>query len=374
MRISSFITSAVMLLTAASSLAQTVETRQGSLITPERTEFRPHWSMQLQAGAGYTIGENDKFTDLLSPTAAINFGYTFTPAFTLRFGASGWQGRGVWASPYSKYKFNYLQGNVDAVLSFTDLFRGFRPDRRFNFYGFLGIGGNYAFHNNEAESLAAEGMNFQKLWRGHRWGIAGRGGLGMNIWVSPKVAVNVEANANMLPDNFNSKRGSHFDWQYNLLAGVTIRFGKNTRTIPAVYEQLPVTRPEPVRQPEPEPVQEPAPAPAPVVEKVQPLQQDIFFTINSAVVRKAEAEKITALVDYMTAHPDAKVVITGYADKATGTPRYNMTLSQRRAEAVAATLTKSGIADSRISIAAKGDTQQPFDINDRNRVVIAVAE
>ncbi len=372
MRISSFITSAVILLTAAGSMAQTTETRQGRLITPERTEFRPHWSMQFQAGAGYTIGENDRFADLLSPTAAVNFGYAFKPSFTLRFGASGWQGRGVWAVPYNKYKFNYLQGNVDAVLSFTDLIRGFSPDRRFNFYGFLGVGGNYAFHNNEAEALAAEGMNFQKLWHGHRWGIAGRGGLGMNIWLSRSVALNVEANANMLPDNFNSKRGSHFDWQYNLLAGVTIRFGKNTRTIPAVYEQLPASRPEPVRQPEPEPA--PAPAPAPVVEQPQPLTEDIFFTINSAVIRKTEADKISALADYMAARPEAKVTITGYADKATGTPRYNMTLSQRRAEAVSSALKKKGISGDRIIIAAKGDTQQPFDINDRNRVVIAVAE
>ena len=341
------------------------------LIEPARTEFNPHWSMQLQVGGAYTVGEADKFKDLVSPAAALNFGYSFSPAFTLRFGGSGWMAKGAWVSPYNTYKYNYVQGNVDAVLSFTNLFCGFNPSRTLDFYGFLGVGGNYAFNNDEAVRLADAGAGFQKLWRNHRWGFAARGGLGLNIWVSSRVAINVEANANMLPDNFNSKRGSHFDWQYNGLVGVTIRFGKNKRTIPAVYEEIVVEEPAP--EPAPAPAPEPEPAPAPVVEKAKPITENVFFIINSSKIRQSEAEKIAHLVEYMNTYPESKVTVTGYADKNTGTSAYNMTISERRAAAVSKALQDAGIAADRITVKAMGDTEQPFDVNKLNRVAIAVA-
>lgn len=342
------------------------------LIEPERTVFNPHWSLQLQAGAGYTIGEAEKFSDLISPAAAINAGYSFSPAFTLRFGASGWQGRGVWVSPYSKYKYNYLQGNVDAVLSLTNLVCGFNPDRTLDLYGFVGAGLNCAYHNNEAIAMANSGMTFAKLWRGHRWSIAPRAGLGLNVWVSPRVAVNIEANANMLPDHFNSKRGSNFDWQYNGLVGVTLRLGSNRRVIPAVYEDTPAPAPAPAPAPDPAPVVTPTPAPA-VVEKAEPIQADVFFAINSARVRGEEMTKVENLINYMKAHPESKVTVTGYADKGTGTASYNMKISRMRSESVAGLLRAAGITADRITVKAEGDTRQPFDDNDSNRVAIAVA-
>ena len=48
-------------------------------------EFRPQWSMQLQGGAAYTLGEA-AFGDLLSPAAFINAEYRFIPALSLRIG------------------------------------------------------------------------------------------------------------------------------------------------------------------------------------------------------------------------------------------------------------------------------------------------
>lgn len=346
--------------------------QERKLIEPERAEFNPHWSLQIQAGAGYTIGEASSVKDLISPAAAVNAGYSFSPVFTLRFGAGGWQGRGVWVSPYTKYKYNYLQGNVDAVFSLTNLVCGFNPARTLDLYGFVGAGLNCAFRNNEAVALASSGMGFEKLWTGRRLSIAPRAGLGLNIWVSQRVAVNVEANANMLPDHFNSKRGSSFDWQYNGLVGVTVRLGGNSRVIPAVYEEIPA--PAPAHAPEPEPAPAPAPAPEPVVvEKVEPMQIDVFFVINSSRVRKDEMAKVDELVTFMKANPGTKVTVTGYADKGTGTAAYNMKISRMRAESVADALRAAGITADRIIVDAKGDTLQPFEVNNRNRVAIAVA-
>lgn len=58
-----------------------------------KTVFKPHWFIQAQVGAAHTVGEA-KFTDLMSPAAAINIGYKFAPAFGARIGGSGWQAKG----------------------------------------------------------------------------------------------------------------------------------------------------------------------------------------------------------------------------------------------------------------------------------------
>ena len=60
---------------------------------PEKISFRPHWFIQAQIGAAHTVGEA-KFTDLISPAAALNVGYKFAPAFGARVGVSGWQAKG----------------------------------------------------------------------------------------------------------------------------------------------------------------------------------------------------------------------------------------------------------------------------------------
>ena len=50
-----------------------------------------------------------------------------------------------------------------------------------------------------------------------------------------------------------------------------------------------------------------------------------------------------------------------------------MKISRMRAESVADALRAAGISADRIIVDAKGDTQQPFEVNNRNRVAIAVA-
>ena len=83
---------------------------------------------------------------------------------------------------------------------------------------------------------------------------------------------------------------------------------------------------------------------------------------------------IDELVAYMTKYPNAKVVITGYADKKTGNASINDRLSKQRSAAVLKALQAKGIAADRISTDAKGDTIQPFNVNEENRVSICIAE
>ena len=352
-----------------STLAAVAQTGPQNLRIKEegKTVFNPHWYMQAQAGASYTVGEAS-FGDLISPAAGLYVGYQFTPLWGLRAGVSGWEAKGAWASPKEVYKYNYLQGNIDATLDLGNLFCKYNPKRFFNPYMFLGVGVNGAFNNDEAILINEAGHRLQYLWWKRKTTFVGRGGLGASLRLCDHVYLNLEANANVMSDHYNSKKAGNPDWQFNALAGFTIKFGKtHKKTEPVYYD------PEPVRPaPAPAPVVEPEPEPAPAV-KADPLQKDIFFTIGSAKIRQTEEGKIQELVAYLNNHQDAKVEICGYADKGTGYAGINKRWSERRANAVADALKAQGISADRITIDFKGDTVQPFSANNDNRVCICIA-
>lgn len=363
-----------MLLASVNLYSQNTDSTELKIKEPERVEFSRHWWLQAQAGAAHTVGEVS-FSDLISPAVALNLGYQFSPAFGVRVGASGWEARGSWVTPRINYKYSFVQGNADAVLNITNLLCGWKPNRFFNGYGFVGVGFNHAFDNDEAVAIAKGGHDLEYLWNDSKNFVVGRAGLGADLRLNDYVSVGLEVNANILSDHFNSKKADNVDWHFNALIGVKVKFGRGYKTIPPIYYE-PEPEPEPI--PEPEPVVEPVPVkeePKEVVEIViEPMQCDIFFSINSAKIRGGEQEKVEQLVAFMKQYPDAKVQITGYADKATGNAIVNMRISQKRAQAVANALQDAGISVERIATDAKGDTVQPFPGIEPNRVSICIAE
>ena len=352
----------IAILTVGSTVAFAQEQRQ--IKEEGKTVFKPHRFMQVQAGAAHTVGEAD-FTDLISPAAAVNVGYKFAPAFGARLGVSGWQAKAGWVTPSQTYQYKYLQGNLDLMADLSTLFCGFNPKRVFNGYIFGGVGLNHAFDNDEANALDTRSHELEYLWQDKQNLIAGRMGLGCDLRLNDRLAINIEGNANALSDKFNSKKAGNCDWQFNVLVGLNIKLGKSyKKTAPVYYEPEPI-----VEQPKPQPVvKQPEPEPVAVVE--EPMKQNIFFALNSALLQS----KIDAMVAYMEKYPASKVAITGYADKETGNPRINMTLSEKRAKIVADALKDKGIAPDRIVTDFKGDTVQPFRVPEENRVSVCIAE
>lgn len=335
---------------------------------PEKTTFTPHWFIQAEVGAAHTVGEA-KFTDLISPAAAVNVGYKFAPAFGARLGVSGWQAKAGWVTPSQTYQYKYLQGNLDLMADLSTLFCGFNPKRVFNGYIFGGVGLNHAFDNDEANALDTRSHELEYLWQDKQNLVAGRMGLGCDLRLNDRLAINIEGNANVLSDKFNSKKAGNCDWQFNVLVGLNIKLGKSyKKTAPVYYEPEPI-----VEQPKPQPVVK-QPEPEPVAVVVEPMKQNIFFALNSALLQKDQQSKIDAMVAYMEKYPASKVAITGYADKETGNPRINMTLSEKRAKIVADALKDKGIAPDRIVTDFKGDTVQPFRVPEENRVSVCIAE
>ena len=338
----------IAILTVSSTVAFAQEQRQ--IKEEGKTVFKPHWFMQVQAGAAHTVGEAD-FTDLISPAAAVNVGYKFAPAFGARLGVSGWQAKAGWVTTSQTYQYKYLQGNLDLMADLSTLFCGFNPKRVFNGYIFGGVGLNHAFDNDEANALDTRSHELEYLWQDKQNLVAGRMGLGCDLRLNDRLAINIEGNANVLSDKFNSKKAGNCDWQFNVLVGLNIKLGKSyKKTAPVYYE------------------------PEPVAVVVEPMKQNIFFALNSALLQKDQQSKIDAMVAYMEKYPASKVAITGYADKETGNPRINMTLSEKRAKIVADALKDKGIAPDRIVTDFKGDTVQPFRVPEENRVSVCIAE
>lgn len=184
------------------------------------------------------------------------------------------------------------------------------------------------------------------------------------------MAINIEGNANILSDKFNSKKAGNSDWQFNALVGLNIKFGKGYKeTKPVYYEPEPVV----VEQPKPAPVIE-QPQPKKEVVAVQPMKQDIFFALNSARIQDDQKPKIDRLAEYLQKNPSAKVQVTGYADVNTGNARINKALSEKRAVNVADALKARGISTDRMIVDSKGDTVQPYKTPEENRVSICIAE
>ena len=377
MKVSKIFTAALLALCSTAAMAQATYTdKEGN-----EYQFKKHAFLDLQGGAQYTLGEA-KFGDLISPNVQIGLGYQFSPVFGMRLQANGWQSKGGWNGflPAGEkeaftafYKYKYVAPGLDFMFNLSNLFCGWNPNRVFNVTAFIGGGANIAWDNGEANEIGStlsslEKYNLEYLWDGTKVRPFGRAGIDLEFKVSKSVSIMIEGNANITTDKYNSKNADNPDWYFNALAGLRINLGKSH------------TKTEPVKEvPAPRPVEEyvkPEPKPAPVEEKkVEEIRRDVFFVINSNKIRESEDAKIKEVVDYLNQYPEAKVVVTGYADAGTGNDRINDRISAKRAAAVVKALKeKYGIEESRITEDSKGARVQPFSENDKNRVTIMVAK
>ena len=347
--------------------------------------FTPHWYAQAQIGGQYTLGEIG-FGKLLSPNAQVGVGYNFNQVVGARFSLNTWQskaGQKFDGNTY-KWKWNYVAPMVDDTFNLTNLFCEYNPDRLVEVGVFGGIGANIAWGNDEAadakaailkSEAATEALKYgatplENLWDGTKTRFVARVGANVDFRVSDRVKLGVELSANTLSDKYNSKKAGNPDWYFNALVGVKVALGEThtTKVIPA---------PKPVEKIIERIIEKPAPAPAPKVEsKVveENFRRDIFFPIGNSNIAKSQSTKIAEIVEYMKENPDAKITLTGYADKGTGSAAFNDKIAARRAQTVYNTLAAKGVAKSRMIKESKGSRVQPFEENDMNRVTICIAK
>ncbi len=88
----------------------------------------------------------------------------------------------------------------------------------------------------------------------------------------------------------------------------------------------------------------------------------VHFATNEATLTPDDQATLTQAAAYMKQHPEARIRLEGYTDS-TGSDPHNMTLSQRRSQAVADFLKAQGVDGSHLTGEGFGPAN-PADTND----------
>jgi outer membrane protein OmpA-like peptidoglycan-associated protein len=179
----------------------------------------------------------------------------------------------------------------------------------------------------------------------------------------------LELNANSLDDRFNSKYTNRDDWMMTAQLSVTYKFGmakskKFVDNTPPIISDNTFTQTENVDQGVVAP-----PTTTTIVRPEPPLKEVVYYAINVSDPKNVDAVAAEC-ARWAKENPSKKLVVTGYADKGTGTAVINQRISEARAKKMVEALKKAGILDSQIVSQGVGDKVQPFTSNDDNRCVI----
>jgi outer membrane protein OmpA-like peptidoglycan-associated protein len=330
----------------------------------------PYNFITVQGGAQSTF-TNYKFTKLLTPQVALSAGRYFNSKVGARLHVQGWQGKS-YLTDYYKYKA--ITGDIDLLMNMTNIINPRRSCDAFDWVMLLGFGVNYGWGFDEFNCQNnALSLNPNPYPCGSKHSTYNmRLGTQFNVNLSRNFAIGLEIDGNMKNDEFNLKRNYCPDFQLTALLGLTYKFGHPEKKV--VVQKQEVVETYYVDEPYTETVKKQRP-----VENVEmsKMEKVVYYHINVSDVEQAQGidAAVKEAADLIKTDPDAKIVVTGYADKGTGNAKINQRLSKERAQGITAKLVNiHGINPANITTLWKGDTVQPFAENDKNRCVIITGE
>jgi len=280
--------------------------------------------------------------------------------------------------------FKYASATIDLMGNLTNLFRGYDTEHnRIDIIPLVGLGWIHAFSNN----LTTPRYDH----------FVAKIGVRVNFNINDKLAIYLEPQGNATTKEFDGYAGDNFgDGIVNLSLGVQYTFNKQFTSL---YQVAKLTADEVDRLNKKindnryliENHQDILERQQNLLDRLQKCCDDnkkqvitqvveptaclpdyVRFGLDSYKIDQTEVRKIAEIADYLKNNPNLKVLIVGYADKKTGNPRYNLNLSQKRVDAVAAELKRLGVNVNGIISEWKGDKEQPFPQNEWNRVVVMV--
>ncbi len=86
----------------------------------------------------------------------------------------------------------------------------------------------------------------------------------------------------------------------------------------------------------------------------------VYFETNKSAINAKSKTNLNKLVGIFKEYPDTNIIVEGHTDSS-GDDSYNMTLSQKRANAVTDYLVSQGISKSRLTTYAHGETLPKYD-------------
>ena len=325
----------------------------------------------VQAGAQMMLLNYDHLK-LITPIGGAYFGSMLSPYYGIRLSAQGaWSKMGF--KPMDEaLDYKYVTGSFDVLFNVSNLFTK-NLYHRFHTFIIGGVGMTYAWDFDNVPLMAT------KPWNERRYTTNWRVGVMEEMNLSKHLAVNLEVDLNNLNDRLIGPVKGRNDWQLVGMLGLTYKFGlkKNYKKTQPAAQTTPAVAVQPAARP-----QQPVPTAAKVVKKApekafvaEKNEIDVFFNLGKSSITPESEAKIKALGEWLKTRSNTKVVVTGYADKGTGTAEGNEKVSKARAESVAKELVeKYGFDANQIVVDYKGDTVQPYDENDLNRLARIQAE
>ena len=328
---------------------------------------------------GFDTSNNPLKSFRSNPQASVAIGKWFTPGLGLRTKVSG-----IWGKANGD-SFKYWNAQEQVLFNLSNMFCGYNPKRVYNCIPFAGAG----FARNMSSDMYAMGMSI---------------GLLNEFNINKRVAINLELGWNRLENDFyseghanNGPRGwdSHDNYLYAEI-GLTLNIGKtgwakvpdvdaikalSQSQIDALNAQLADSKSENDRLKNMLKEANNKPATAPVSEAMKEFittPVSVFFNCGkTSVANLKDLVNVRALANYAKAN-DSKIMVTGYADSATGTKAGNQKLSENRAKQVKDELVKMGVKAENIQTSHNGgvdtastvDNLSPLQFNRRATVQI----
>lgn len=363
-----------------------VQGQKGPYVT---NGFWDNWFLSAGGGAQIYFGQSDTYGDFgkrLAPALDVSIGKWITPSVGVRFQYSGLKAKG-WtfgelpysegtadAKGYFKEKFNTMNLHADFLWNISNAIGGERVDRFWNVSPYVGMGLARSSGNGSDKNELAVTVGILHNWR-----------------LSDALDMNIEMKSMFVNQRFAFTQGSKgVNALGSLTVGLTYKFNKrgfqrasdlvviedNTQYVEQIAalegmlakaEQRRLQLMQQLESRDAELNEERSEeTPIPVLPDLA-----IFFEIGKANITEKSMVNIGYLADIIKQFPEKRYVLFASADKETGTPDFNMKLSQKRGDAVyKALVEKYGVNPQQLRVQAVGSTQQKFDGAQLNRVVV----
>ena len=331
------------------------------------------WYSGQEHGQDLSTSPFKKFRS--NPGVSVAVGKWFTPGIGLRTKLSGIWGKNVTDDNNDGNGNKYWTLNEHVLFNLSNMLCGYNPNRVWNFIPFAGAG-------------VTRSMTYNTYAMNYSVGI-------LNTFrVSKKVGINFELGWDRLEgdadgcDYTNGNRGwdSHDNKLYAEV-GLPFNLGKaswdktpdvdaikalSQSQIDALNAQLNDANAENARLKKL--LAEKKEEPAKSVKEFVNSPVSVFFNINkSKIASKKDLVNVQALAKYAVDN-NSKLVVTGFADSATGKPAYNQALSEKRAATVADELVKMGVSRDNITTKGNGGVDELSPVSFNRRATVTVAE
>ncbi len=383
------------------ALAQTeVKTTQN--LSGHKTVFAKdagHWFIDIEGGAVMLpfgqVNNKAKFMDRVSlGMPMLGIGKWHTPWFGSRVQMYGWR---AYSFTYNQTTDNQLQrwsnffagANYQFLFDMVNYFGHYSPTTVFHVIPYVGLGGMYYIQTTKDDQFTpaqdkAIGLTTDFM---DRAGVTANAGILFKFRLGKHVDLNIDAQ--MIAGKVNFYGGNHAynqgaDIMALLTAGLGFNLGNSefTEVVPmdwalvndlnAQINALRAENAELSKRPEFCP-ECPQPTEAQPEQVTNVYYSNVFFRLNKDVIDPDQKINVEATAAYAKEN-GSKVYLCGYADAQTGTAEYNMNLSERRVRNVEAMLIELGVPADQIVIDFKGSSEQPYEVNNMNRVVIATGQ